>query len=203
MKKFKLFLNYEKEERWLADMASQGYHLKEVGFGYSFESAPPEQVVIKIDYRRFKKEQDFLDYLALFEDSGWQHISGTKNIGFQYFKKTNSDSTEDIFSDTTSRAGRYKRLSDRSLALFFPFLFISSMLGDKVFGFLNPKTLYLTPGLWEMSGSEFWKHFWFETPFALMRGLPPLIMALCAILFAIFYMAADRLYKKTINTDNR
>ena len=203
MKKFKPFLNYEKEERWLADMASQGYHLKEVGFGYSFESAPPEQVVIKIDYRRFKKEQDFLDYLALFEDSGWQHISGTKNIGFQYFKKTNSDSTEDIFSDTTSRAGRYKRLSDRSLALFFPFLFISSMLGDKVFGFLNPKTLYLTPGLWEMSGSEFWKHFWFETPFALMRGLPPLIMALCAILFAIFYMAADRLYKKTINTDNR
>ena len=203
MKKFKLFLNYEKEERWLADMASQGYQLKETDFGYSFEKTLPEQAVIKIDYRRFKKEQDFLDYLALFEDSGWQHISGTKNIGFQYFKKTNSDSTEDIFSDTASRAGRYKRLSDMWFSLFIPFLFISSMLGDKVLGFLNPKTLYLTPGLWEMSGSEFWKHFWFETPFALMRGLPPLIMALCAILFAIFYMAADRLYKKTINTDNR
>ena len=203
MKKFKLFLNYEKEERWLADMASQGYQLKETDFGYSFEKTLPEQAVIKIDYRRFKKEQDFLDYLALFEDSGWQHISGTKKSGSQYFKKTNSDSTEDIFSDTASRAGRYKRLSDMWFSLFIPFLFISSMLGDKVLGFLNPKTLYLTPGLWEMSGSEFWRHFWFETPFALMRGLPPLIMALCAILFAIFYMAADRLYKKTINTDNR
>ncbi len=202
MKKFKLFLNYEKEERWLADMASQGYQLKENDFGYSFEKTLPEQAVIKIDYRRFKKEQDFLDYLALFEDSGWQHISGTKKSGSQYFKKTNSDSTEDIFSDTASRAGRYKRLSDMWFSLFIPFLFISSMLGDKVLGFLNPKTLYLTPGLWEMSGSEFWRHFWFETPFALMRGLPPLIMALCAILFAIFYMAADQLYKKTINTDN-
>ena len=122
MKKFKLFLNYEKEERWLADMASQGYQLKETDFGYSFEKTLPEQAVIKIDYRRFKKEQDFLDYLALFEDSGWQHISGTKKSGSQYFKKTNSDSTEDIFSDTASRAGRYKRLSDMWFSLFIPLI---------------------------------------------------------------------------------
>ena len=135
MKKFKPFLNYEKEERWLADMASQGYHLKEVGFGYSFESAPPEQVVIKIDYRRFKKEQDFLDYLALFEDSGWQHISGTKNIGFQYFKKTNSDSTEDIFSDTTSRAGRYKRLPIGRLRSFSHFFLYPLCLETRFLGF--------------------------------------------------------------------
>lgn len=36
---------------------------------------------------------------------------------------------------------------------------------------INPKTLYFTPGLWDLTGLEFWRAFLFETPFALGRGL--------------------------------
>jgi len=36
---------------------------------------------------------------------------------------------------------------------------------------IDPRKLYLTPGLWNMSGSTFWSAFWMETPFALFRGL--------------------------------
>jgi hypothetical protein len=36
----------------------------------------------------FKNNSDLQDYLALFRDSGWEHISGSKNSGTQYFKKS-------------------------------------------------------------------------------------------------------------------
>ena len=122
MRVFRFFLNFEKEEKWLEHMALQGYQLKGHKALYRFEAAPPEQANIKIDYRIFKKQQDFEDYRSLFEDSGWLHIAGTKSSGNQYFKRMDENSGEDIFSDTASRAGRYKRLSEMMLFCFVVFL---------------------------------------------------------------------------------
>ncbi len=68
-------------------MAAQGYQLVTVSFLYQFRKAKPEQSTIKIDYRQFKKEEDFQDYCALFEDSGRKHIAGTRYSGTQYFKR--------------------------------------------------------------------------------------------------------------------
>ena len=50
-------------------------------FGYEFEPTKPDHAKIKVDYRTFKKQEDFEDYCALFEDSGWEHIAGTKSSG--------------------------------------------------------------------------------------------------------------------------
>ena len=36
----------------------------------------------------------------------------------------------------------------------------------------NPQSWYLTPGLWQMRGQQFWQAFWFETPWALLRVIP-------------------------------
>lgn len=203
MKKFKFFSNYDKEEKWLSKMAKQGYQLKSVSFGYSFYPAPPEQVVIRIDYRTFKNNQDFLNYCTLFEDSGWQHIAGSKQSGSQYFKKINSVGDNDIFSDSFSRAGRYKRLSNMWLSfsvVWLPFLvvmFTSDWL--KADGFLNPKELYLTPGLWEMSGFNFWRHFLFETPFALLRGFSVFFWFIIVLFYLFYAIKSWCLYKKTLN----
>ena len=144
MNKFKYFLNFEKEEKWLEHMASQGFQLKEHRVLYWFESAPPEKANIKIDYRRFKTQEDFIEYRSLFEDSGWQHIAGTKSSGNQYFKRKDENSHDDIFSDAASRAGRYKRLSDVLLSGFIallPLFVIAVTSGHfNLDGFLNPKT---------------------------------------------------------------
>jgi len=64
---------------------TSGYQLERKGFGYKFRETEPEETMIKIDYRLFKKKEDFIDYLTLFEDSGWQHIAGRKSSGTQYF----------------------------------------------------------------------------------------------------------------------
>lgn len=125
MKKIKFFLQFDKEEKWLEYMANQGWMLYRKSLFYYFRKIVPETKTIRIDYREIKSKKDFLDYCALFEDSGWKHIAGTKSSGTQYFLKMNNNSMEDIFSDTFSRAGRYKRLSNMWLScasIFIPLL---------------------------------------------------------------------------------
>lgn len=206
MRKLKFFLSFEKEEGWLDRMAQGGQEFTGrdlLGF-YCFRSGQPEQVVHRIDYRTFKRRADFQDYRALFHDSGWRHIAGTKNSGAQYFKKSRDGAKEDIFSDQVSRAGRYKRMSSLSLTMaivFFPIV-ISLLVNDSinVKAMFAPKLLYLTPGLWEKTGSEFWSAFLFETPFALLRGYSWLLLPLMIALYLFFALRAYIVYKRQMHT---
>ncbi|MGB4659109.1 MAG: DUF2812 domain-containing protein [Mobilitalea sp.] len=212
MRKYKIFLiNIKKEEDWISEIIRQGYQLVSVGncLGfYDFEpcttgSVPP---MVRIDYRIFKKKAEYEDYVAIFEDSGWKHIGGTKSSGKQYFEKVSAEigterdaevgteeetsATEDIFSDHLSKAERNKRISTMWFSLFcayLPILVVFSMNG--IFRFstlLHPKSLYLTSGLWEKTGSDFARAFLFETPFAMGRGFSGLIILLLILGYAYF-----------------
>ncbi|WP_346816712.1 DUF2812 domain-containing protein [Clostridium septicum] len=200
MKKFKCFTNFIKEEKWLNEMANEGYRLKNVSFGYTFEKSKPENSIIKIDYRKFKTKDDFIDYCTLFEDSGWEHIVGTMYSGIQYFKKVNTSSSyEDIFSDNLSKAAVYKRLSLMwfNLAISYIVVFLPLLYAGyiDISALIKPKNLYYTPGLWSMTGSDFWFHFLFETPFALGRGFLWIIFPVFIILYLIASFKSQRLYK--------
>lgn len=185
MRKFRLFTDYNKEEKWLNEMYKKGYELENISFGYKFYSIEPQDTTVRIDYRIFNKKESFIDYCNLFEDSGWKHLAGSKNSGVQYFKKIHENSQEDIFSDDISKAARYKRLSNKSIISAVCFLLMSvayiSNGNINVNLILNPKLLYYTPGLWERTGVPFWGGLLFETPFALGRSsvfLIPLIVVL-------------------------
>ncbi|MED4205657.1 DUF2812 domain-containing protein [Neobacillus mesonae] len=201
MMKFKFFLNFEKEASWLNQMAAQGFEFVGKSMGYRFRPAKPENPNIKIDYRTFKNKADFKDYCTLFEDCGWKHITGTKSSGAQYFKKVKADADEDIFSDADSKAGRYKRLSQMYMSLAMCYLPIFAVLittgAIDAAALINPKLLYFTPGLWEMSGTDFWGAFLFETPFALFRAATWALFPLIIILFLIFSYKVEQQYKKT------
>lgn len=204
MKKIKFFLRFDKEEKWLEYMASQGWMLTRKSFFYSFRQVAPKAQTIRLDYRERKSAKDFLDYCTLFEDSGWKHIAGTRTSGTQYFLKINDDSTEDIFSDTLSRAGRYKRLSDAwlySAIVFIPLLISTESGGWTNFNkMLMPKEWYLTPGLWELEGFSFWWAFLFETPFAVMRGLSGLLAIISILICVGFAIKSRLLYRSETNS---
>ena len=202
MIKFKCFIDYDKEEKWLHEMAKKGYELENVLFGYKFCYTKPENVTIRIDYRTFKKKENFIDYCNLFGDSGWEHISGSKSSGAQYFKKTNNNNNEeDIFSDVISKAGKYKRLADMCvvLAAFYFLISVSYIFrwDINVNSLINPRLLYFTPGLWERSGVSFWGGFLFETPFVILRGFV-FIMPLVMIVYVCLLIKAKLLYNKQI-----
>ncbi|MBS4214359.1 DUF2812 domain-containing protein [Neobacillus rhizophilus] len=200
MRKFKFFLNFEKEANWLNQMAEEGFEFVGKSMGYHFRPAKPEKTDIKIDYRTFKNKEDFIDYCTLFEDCGWKHIAGTKSSGTQYFKKVRADADEDIFSDADSKAGRYKRLSQMYMALSMCYLPIFAALittgAIDAAGLLSPKRLYYTPGLWNMAGADFWGAFLFETPFALFRAATWALFPVIIILFLFFSYKTEQHYKK-------
>lgn len=203
MYKLKFFIDFEKEEKWLEKMAKEGYHLKKASsFGYHFQRGEPENAIIKIDYRRFKKQEDFIDYCTLFEDSGWKHIAGTRSSGIQYFKKVDDTVGDEIFSDQYSKAARYKRYSNMYIELAISYLpilivlFTTDIIDFRAF--IDPKALYYTPGLWEKTGSSFWFSFLFETPFALMRGFAWTFFPLAIILSLYYGYKSKKLYLKNI-----
>ncbi|MER2089634.1 MAG: DUF2812 domain-containing protein, partial [Sporosarcina sp.] len=160
MHKFKFFIDFEKEEQWLEQMANNGYHLQNTLFGYQFKREKSETATIKIDFRKFRRKEDFIDYCTMFEDSGWKHLAGSKISGMQYFKKTGDTDGDDIFSDNNSKAATYKRYANMSFELAMSFLpllvvfYLADIIDFKAF--INPKELYFTPGLWDKTGTSFW-----------------------------------------------
>lgn len=202
MKRYKFFTNFEEEENWLNLMANQGYRFtNKTMLAYEFQPESPENTIIKIDYRSFQKREDFQDYCALFEDSGWQHIAGTKSSGYQYFRKIDNKGSDEIFSDIDSRASRYKRLSDMWFTLccsFIPiFAVIISTNAIDPGVLLDPKSLYYTPGLWDLIGLDFWRAFLFETPFALFRGTMWLFLPITILFYLYFGWKANKRYRMT------
>ena len=89
------------------------------------------------------------------------------------------------------------------LIIFMPLVIMSFMQGTLGLGAVtNPRGLYLTPGLWELSGSEFLRAFLFETPFALMRGLSTSIGLVIFLAYVFLTIKSWVLYKKATNMGN-
>lgn len=202
MKQYRIFADLEKEEQYLNEMASKGYIFKKcVGFVvYHFEKTEPIELNYMIDYRIFSKKCDFESYVSLFEDAGYKHVFGTRNTGGQYFLPKGEEQGE-IFSDRESKAKRHIRLSRSFFASVV--VTISYTLGVMVtYKFKISNTLFLTPGLWEREGAEFWRAFLFELPFVILRVMPILLMvALCGF-FAFWSIRAKKAYNKVINEEN-
>jgi len=201
MKKFRIYVDLEKEEKWLNEMANKGWEFHGKCVNYEFrEYSPDDPAYIKMDYRSFKSNDDFQNYIALFKDSGWEHIAGTKTSGKQYFKRTEVTAGDDIFSDVSSKAERYKKMSNMwlSLAVCYIPIFIALVLTKaiNINALLDPKLLYYTPGLWQKTGEVFWRAFLFETPFAMMRGYIWLLFPCLIILYVVFAVKAQKYYRK-------
>ena len=198
MKKFRIFVDFEKEEVYLNEMAKKGYVLEKyscLGF-YTFREGTPQDLHYRIDYRTFKNQADFNDYRALFDDAGWHHVYGARWDYNQYFLPKDGSETADIFSTKESAAARYKHLESmclKSLSLFvmYAVLFMN----------MNHSSLdeaFLTPGLWDMTGAKFVAAFLFELPFAFFRVAPFAIFLVLCVVEAIWAVKAKKLYKEKI-----
>lgn len=77
------------------------------------------------------------------------------------------------------------------LFLFYSMLFLPD----------SPGMIFLTPGLWDLEGMEFWRAFLFELPFALMRILPAVLFPVTVIILFIVYYRMDKA-KKELEQEN-
>lgn len=183
MKKIKMFVDIEKEEQWLNEQLQKGYRCTNIsGLGiYTFEKTD-KRYVMRLDYQDYLARGKLNEYKGIYEDFGWNYIKGTWLGGIQYWQKED-DGQSEIFSDRQSRSNYYKRLMGYSSSLAIVFLLFSYTL-------YKDSGLYLAEDLWNMKGSLFWKAFLFETPFALLRSFP----AIMVVFYSISYYQAYRKY---------
>ncbi len=89
--------DFDKEERWLNQMAMQGWALAEVGFcRYVFEKCEPGEYIIRLQMKR--QDQDYLDFL---EEIGAEFVG--RVVQWIYVRRRAEEGSFELFSDTSSR----------------------------------------------------------------------------------------------------
>ncbi|MFC9538684.1 DUF2812 domain-containing protein [Lysinibacillus sp. NPDC056959] len=190
MIKFKLFFDIEKEEKWLNHMLSKGLVCTNVISGgfYTFKKTDDLEQVIRIDFQQDLKKAERTNYKQLYEDFGWQVLKEKSYDGSYYWFKR-KDGNDELFSDHDSQIAKYKRLMKHSSNFaIFSFIWLMFFYSNDNFYFFNIKDAYFTPGLWDVKGFTFLFSFLFETPFAIMRFIPPwLFLATCSMYVVIYF----------------
>ena len=183
MTKVRAFLDLDAEEAWINRMAADGWLIARGGPIYRFVAAEPGRHIVRLDYRWHERKADREEYRQFMADSGWRHLAGQSK---QYFESTDPAAVGELFSDQESRSGRYLRMIKAFSAILFWFVYFTWLTGRgagySVSTLLNPRGFFLTPGLWQMQGFQFQRHFYFELPFAMLRGLGAVIWPIGALI---------------------
>lgn len=191
MKKFKIFFDIEKEEKWLNSMLQDGWECNRInalGF-YTFKKNSDIEKIIRLDFQKHLNKKARENYIQIHEEFGWHAIKPNSINGTYYWLKP-KDGHDELFSDNLSHIAKYKRLmkSIGSSAIFYlAFLIILYTSYDYPL-FYDVKGAYLTPGLWDKDGTSFIFAFLFETPFALMRFLIPWLFIFMSLFYGLTYL---------------
>lgn len=174
--KFRTFVDIEEEENWINKQMENGLRLVDLNLIgiYYFVEDPSNSMVVRTDFREFNRKREFKEYVAFMEDTGWQLLKGSYLFGQHYFIGDKSNGNIELFSDNESRVALYKR---REKSTFVVWLMLLVLIFPKINMDFSLDAIFLTPGLWEKTGTDFWQAFFFELPFALGRaGIIYLIM---------------------------
>jgi len=127
MKRIKWFLPWqdEKEEAWLEEMSTSGWHLKSVSLPcvYFFEKGDPCRKAYRLDYMMMNKGK-LDEYLQIFRDAGWEYIGEMSNWRYWRKQMVNGEAAE-IFTDNESKIKKYQRLLGYMAFFLFFLVFIS------------------------------------------------------------------------------
>lgn len=178
-------------------MQNKGYRLTDISmdFIYKFEETS-EDYITRVDYQEMMSIPKYEEYFSIHEEFGWKHIRGGRFGAITQVWSKKPDGNDELFSDRESKINYYKRYMKMTGGLAILFLFYSILfLPD------SPGMIFLTPGLWDLEGMEFWRAFLFELPFALMRILPAVLFPVTVIILFIVYYRMDKA-KKELEQEN-
>jgi hypothetical protein len=106
----RFYSDYEKEERWLNEMASQGWHLVRYRLGgYHFEQGEPGEWIYRIELLPAEpRSAESQEYLSLLLDTGAEAV--TTHARWVYLRRPAALGPFELFSDLESRIGHYRRV---------------------------------------------------------------------------------------------
>lgn len=103
IKKFFFVWDFDKEEKWLNEMAAKGLALVSVGFcKYEFEDCVPGEYRICLQLLdKFPTHPESRKYIEFMEETGAEHVGSFTR--WVYFRKKASEGEFQLFSDNASR----------------------------------------------------------------------------------------------------
>lgn len=95
--------NFDKEEKWLNEMAAKGLCLVSVGlFRYEFEDCEPGEYQIRMQMLENRPNHpESQKYMEFLEGTNVEHVGSC--LRWAYFRKKTADGEFEIFSDNESR----------------------------------------------------------------------------------------------------
>ena len=95
--------NFDKEEKWLNEMAAKGLCLVSVGlFRYDFEDCEPGEYQIRMQLlENLPSNPESRKYMEFLESTNIEHIGSV--LRWAYFRKKAADGEFELFSDNESR----------------------------------------------------------------------------------------------------
>ena len=122
--------DFEKEERWLNQMAAQGWALESVSWcTYRFVECQPGEYIFRLEMRGH--DSAYLDFLS---EIGVEYVG--RLVQWIYLKKPAADGPFDLFSDIDSRIAHLRRI-DRSLLLIGLANLLIGLAGWQQLGWVN------------------------------------------------------------------
>lgn len=108
---------FEKEERWLNDMAALGWNLVDTtGVRYVFEQGAPGEYCYKLELlNTLPSTAESERYLRFMEEAGIEQVAACGR--WVYFRRRAEDGSFDLFSDLDSRITHLRRIRALLLAV--------------------------------------------------------------------------------------
>lgn len=140
-RKVRFYLDYEKEETWINEMAANGWHLKGYFFFfYTFIKGEPGTFIYRTEFLGGMSSKESKEYLGFMEESG---VTIVQNYGaWVYMKKPAAQGPFEIYTDKESKVAYYNRILKIFGLLFIVNLYLGifnlNLDGDKTnFGVVN------------------------------------------------------------------
>lgn len=104
------FIDYEKEEKWLNEMAAKGLAMTDYSWcRYVFEDTPPGEYTYRLELlENVTIHPESRKYIEFLEETGVEQVASY--MRWVYFRKKTKDGPFDLYSDIDSKLGHYQRV---------------------------------------------------------------------------------------------
>lgn len=110
MKKYKVFFDDAKEEKWINDMSAKGWHLTNYNYRfYTFEKGEPDEYTYRCDLLdNFGFGKAAKEYIEFVESTGAEKVF--KRLHWVYFRQHRDLGPFELYSDATSKLSYINRM---------------------------------------------------------------------------------------------
>ncbi len=119
-KVFRIFFSFQKERKWLEEMAGEGWFLTDLAMGsvYTFIRGEPKRMLYDIDRFSLPKKPDLEEvrhkefFLEMTQEMGWREVTHDGSMTYYFAKEYEEDGVNELCNDEDSRRYRARKFRE-------------------------------------------------------------------------------------------